>query len=57
MYLTAPGLFLKIVLFLAVLVLCCCAGFSLDAASKGSSLVAVLGLLIVVASLAAEHGL
>ena len=32
-------------------------GLSLIAASRGSSLVAVRGLLIVVASLVAEHGL
>ena len=32
-------------------------GLSLVAASRGSSLVAVRGLLIVVASLVAEHGL
>ena len=34
----------------------CCLGFSLVAASGSSSLVAMLGLLIVVASLVAEHG-
>ena len=34
-----------------------CIGFSLVVASKGSSLVAVLGLLIAVASLVAKHGL
>ena len=32
-------------------------GLSLDAGSKGYSLVVLLGLLIVVASLVAEHGL
>ena len=42
---------------MAVLGLHCCAGFSLLAASGGCSLAAVFGLLIVVASLAAEHGL
>ena len=45
------------VLFLAVLGLCCCAGFSLVAATKGCSLVAVRRLLIMVASLVAEHRL
>ena len=35
----------------------CCAGFSLAAENRGHSLVAVWGLLTVVASLAAEHGL
>ena len=46
----------KIMLFLAVLGLRCCMGFSLGGASGGCSLVAVRRLLIVVASLAAEHG-
>jgi hypothetical protein len=41
---------------LAVLGLCCCTGFSLDAASGGYSLVVVCKLLIVMASLVAEHG-
>ena len=45
------------ILFLAVLGLRCCAGFSLVAASRGHSPVAVRGLLIVVASLVAEHEL
>ena len=40
-----------IYLFLAVLGLCCCAGFSLVEKSGGYSLVAVHGLLIAVASL------
>ena len=35
----------------------CCAGFSLVSANGGYSLAAVLGLLIVVASLVAKHGL
>ena len=35
----------------------CCAGFSLVSANGGYSLAAVLGLLIVVASLVAEHEL
>ena len=38
-----------IYLFLAALGLCCCSGFSLVAASRGYSLAAVPGLLIVVA--------
>ena len=46
-----------IYLFLVVLGLCCCAGFSLVVASGGKSLVVVHGRLIVVASLVAEHGL
>ena len=44
-------------LFLAVLGLRCCTGFSLLAASRGSSLVVAQGLLIVVASLVVEHRL
>jgi len=40
-----------------VLSLHCCAGFSIVSASGGYSLVAVLGFLIVVASLVAEHEL
>ena len=39
-------------LFLAVLDLCCCAGFSLVATSRGCSLVSVRMLLIAVASVA-----
>ena len=46
-----------ICLFLAVLCLHYCVGFSLVVASMGYSLVAVHGLLIEVASLVAEHGL
>ena len=38
-------------LFLAVLDLCCCVGFSPAAVSRGDSLVRVLELLIAVASL------
>ena len=45
------------VLILAVLGLCCCAGFSPAAASGGYSLVEVRGLLTAVSSLAVEHGL
>ena len=41
---------------LAVLGLLWCSGFSLVAASRGRSPLSVLGLLIVVVSLAAEHG-
>ena len=43
--------------FLAVLGLCCCAGFSLVAATKGCSLVAVRRLHMMVASLVAEYRL
>ena len=43
-------------LFLAVLGLCCCVGFSLVVASWCYSLVVVCRLLIAVASLAVEHG-
>ena len=53
-------LFVKInfiYLFLAVLGLRCCMGFSLVAASRGYSLVTVCGLLIVVAFLVVEHTL
>ena len=46
-----------IYLFLALLSLLCCVGFSLVVTSRISSLVAVLGLLIAVASLVEEHGL
>ena len=42
---------------MAVLGLCCCVGSSLVVVSRAYSLVVVLGLLIVVASLVAEHGL
>ena len=47
---------LFIYLFLAVLGLRCCEGFSLVAASGGYSLLAVHGLLIVVTALVVEHG-
>ena len=43
--------------FLTVLGLCCHRGFSLVVASTGYSVVVVCGLLIVVASFVAEHGL
>ena len=46
-----------LLIFLAVLGLHCCMGFSLVVASRGYSLVAVCRLLTVVASLAAEPGL
>ena len=46
-----------IYLFSTVLGLCCCAGFSLVAVSRGHSLVVVNGLLIGAAPLFAEHGL
>ena len=46
-----------IYLFLAVLGLHCCMGFSLDATSRGYSLVMVSRFLIVVDSLAVEHEL
>ena len=48
---------LSITYFLAVLGLGCSAGFSLDLARGGSTVVAVLGLLIATASLVAEHRL
>ena len=44
-------------LFMAVLGLHCCTGFSLVEASRSYPLVVVCWLLIVVASLVAEHGL
>ena len=44
-------------LFLAVLDLRCCAGFSFIVSSRGYSLVMVHGLLIAVASLVVNHGL
>ena len=50
------SLFFKIIyLFLAVLDLCCCAGFSLVAASEGYSVDAVSGLLIEVVSIVAKY--
>ena len=52
--------FLKIILFilfLAVLDLHCCMGFSLVADSRGYSLVAVCVLLVAMACLVAEHRL
>lgn len=49
--------FLTIYLFLAVLDLHCCVGFSLAVVSGLYSLVAARGLLIAVASRVVEHGL
>ena len=49
--------FLNFYLFLAVLGLRCCEGFSLVVVKGGSSLVAVHWLLIAVVSLIAQHGL
>ena len=46
-----------IYLFLAVLGLRCHVGFSLAVESRGYALVEVHGLLLVVVSLVAEHGL
>ena len=43
--------------FLAMLGLCCCVGFSLVAANRGYTLVAVCGLLPAVASPITEYGL
>ena len=56
--LVRPVLLLKFFLhlFVAVLGLPCYARLSLVVVSEGYSLVAVLGLLIVVASLVMEHG-
>ena len=51
------NLFSTSYLFLAVLGLCCCMGLSLVSASRGYSLIAVCGRLIVVASLVSEHRL
>ena len=50
-------IFLKFYLLMVVLGLCCCAGFSLVAASRGYSLAVVHVLLIVVASLDGVHKL
>ena len=50
-------LFLKFILFLAALGLCCCVwGFS-SCGKWGLLFIAVCGLLIVAASLVVEHGL
>ena len=52
-------MFLKkfIYLFLAALGLCCCMWAFSSCGEQGLLFIAVRGLLIVVASLAAEHGL
>ena len=50
-------IFYFIYLLLAVLGLCCCTDFSLVVASRGYSLVAVHGFLIVEASLDVEYRL
>ena len=51
-------LFLEnIFIYLAVLGLCCCKGFSLVAASGGYPLVVVCGPLTVVPSRVVKHGL
>ena len=49
--------FLNFYLFMAVLGLCCCAQAFSSGSEWGLLFVAVHGLLIVVASLVAEHGL
>ena len=49
--------FIYLFLFLAVLGLCCCAQAFCSCSERGLLLVVVRGLLIVVASLVAEHGL
>ena len=46
-----------IYLLLTMLGFLCCMGFSLGVASRGNSLAVVHGLLIVVASPVAEHGI
>ena len=48
---------LCVYLFTALPGLCCCEGFSLVPESRGCSLVETRGLLIVVTSFVAEHGL
>ena len=50
-------IFLKFYLFLAVLGLLCCTQAFSSCGERGLLFVVVLGLLIVVASLVAEHGL
>ena len=51
-------LFLKFIyLFIAALGLCCCTWAFSSCGEQGLLFVAVRGLLIVVASLVAEHGL
>ena len=53
---SARGIFFFFI-YLTTLGLCCYIDFSLVAENGGYSLVAMLGLLIAVASLVAEHGL
>ena len=50
-------IFLRKIIYLGVLGLCCCLVFSLVASSGSCSLVVVHGLPIAVDSLAAKHGL
>ena len=60
-YLVVPLLFfnnfINLYLCVAVLSLHCCAGLPVGAASRGSSLIVVHGLLIAVVSLVMEHRL
>ena len=51
------SIFIIIIVFLAALGLCCCARAFSSCGERGLLFVAVHGLLIAVASLAAEHGL
>ena len=51
------GLFFKNLFILGCVGFCCCASFSRVVVSRGSSLVAVCGLLMAVTSLVAEHRL
>ena len=50
-------IFLNFILFLAALGLCCCAQAFSSCGERGLLFVAMCRLLIVVASLVAEHGL
>ena len=50
-------IYLFVYLFMAVLGLCCCAWAFSSCGERGLLFIAVRGLLIVVASLVAEHGL
>ena len=56
-YLFIKSLKILLTYLLTVLYLHCCADFSLVAASRGYSIIAVLRLLIAVASPVGEHGL
>ena len=51
------SIFTRIFLFLAVLGLCCCVGFSLVVESGGYSLAVVLGLPVAETSLVVKRGL